>query len=73
MRGPFLVRLHSPGLCERVEALGRIAQYRNSGQPLPEGAAATADGVPTTDPELARMPLPLGGAKGAGGRCCSSC
>ncbi len=47
-------------------ALGKIAQYRNSGQPLPEGAAATAEGVPTTDPDLARMPLPLGGAKGAG-------
>ncbi|WP_394326776.1 Ldh family oxidoreductase, partial [Thermobifida halotolerans] len=47
-------------------ALGKIAQYRNSGKPLPEGAAATADGVPTTDPGLAKMPLPLGGAKGAG-------
>lgn len=47
-------------------ALGKIAQYRNSGEPLPEGAAATAEGVPTTDPGLAKMPLPLGGAKGAG-------
>lgn len=33
---------------------------------VPEGAAATADGTPTTDPELAEMPLPLGGAKGSG-------
>lgn len=47
-------------------ALGKIAQYRNAGKALPEGAAATADGVPTTDPNLAKMPLPLGGAKGAG-------
>jgi ureidoglycolate dehydrogenase (NAD+) len=47
-------------------ALGKIAQYRNAGKTLPEGAAATADGVPTTDPDLAKMPLPLGGAKGAG-------
>jgi ureidoglycolate dehydrogenase (NAD+) len=47
-------------------ALGKIAQYRNSGRPLPEGAAATAEGVPTTDPALAKLPLPLGGAKGAG-------
>lgn len=47
-------------------ALGKIAQYRTSGQELPEGAAATAEGVPTTDPNLAKMPLPLGGAKGAG-------
>lgn len=30
-------------------AFGKIAQYRTSGQPLPEGTAATADGVPTTD------------------------
>jgi LDH2 family malate/lactate/ureidoglycolate dehydrogenase len=47
-------------------ALGRIAQYRNAGRQLPEGVAATADGTPTTDPALATMPLPLGGAKGAG-------
>ncbi|MFI5897915.1 Ldh family oxidoreductase [Actinoplanes sp. NPDC051513] len=47
-------------------ALGKIAQYRNAGRTLPEGVAATADGTPTTDPALAKMPLPLGGAKGAG-------
>ncbi|MFB7560299.1 Ldh family oxidoreductase [Streptomyces brevispora] len=33
---------------------------------MPEGAAATADGAPTTDPAEAVMPLPLGGAKGSG-------
>jgi len=47
-------------------ALGRIKQYKNAGEPLPEGAAATAEGVPTTDPDQAVLPLPLGGAKGAG-------
>ena len=47
-------------------ALGKIAQYRNAGKTLPDGVAATADGTPTTDPALAKMPLPLGGAKGAG-------
>ncbi|ROO84753.1 ureidoglycolate dehydrogenase (NAD+) [Actinocorallia herbida] len=47
-------------------ALGKIAQYRSSGTPLPEGAAATADGTPTTDPALAKIPLPMSGAKGAG-------
>jgi ureidoglycolate dehydrogenase (NAD+) len=47
-------------------ALGRIRQAKAAGTPLPEGAAATADGTPTTDPELAVMPLPLGGAKGSG-------
>ncbi|MYW67249.1 Ldh family oxidoreductase [Streptomyces sp. SID8379] len=47
-------------------ALGKIRQAKASGTPLPEGAAATADGTPTTDPERAVMPLPLGGAKGSG-------
>ncbi|MFJ8864675.1 Ldh family oxidoreductase [Streptomyces sp. NPDC102473] len=47
-------------------ALGRIRQARASGTPLPEGAAATEDGTPTTDPEKAVMPLPLGGVKGSG-------
>jgi ureidoglycolate dehydrogenase (NAD+) len=47
-------------------ALGKIRQHKASGAPLPEGAAATADGTPTTDPALAEMPLPLGGAKGSG-------
>jgi ureidoglycolate dehydrogenase (NAD+) len=47
-------------------ALGRIRQAKAAGTPLPDGAAATADGTPTTDPELAVMPLPLGGAKGSG-------
>jgi ureidoglycolate dehydrogenase (NAD+) len=47
-------------------ALGKIRQAKAAGTPLPEGAAATADGTPTTDPEQAVMPLPLGGAKGSG-------
>lgn len=47
-------------------ALGKITQYRNAGRELPEGVAATADGTPTTDPTQAKLPLPLGGAKGAG-------
>ncbi|KPI00176.1 (R)-2-hydroxyacid dehydrogenase [Actinobacteria bacterium OK074] len=47
-------------------ALGKIRQAKASGTPLPEGAAATEDGTPTTDPDKAVMPLPLGGAKGSG-------
>jgi LDH2 family malate/lactate/ureidoglycolate dehydrogenase len=49
-----------------VIALGKIAQYKASGQPLPEGAALDAGGTPTTDPAAATVPLPVGGAKGAG-------
>lgn len=62
-------RTHAPLLLDMATAtiaLGRIRQAKASGTPLPEGAAATADGTPTTDPELAVMPLPLGGAKGSG-------
>ncbi len=49
-----------------VMALGRIAQLKAAGQELPPGVALTADGEPTTDPALAKVPTPVGGAKGAG-------
>ncbi|WP_405910570.1 Ldh family oxidoreductase [Streptomyces sp. NBC_00828] len=60
---------HAPLLLDMATAtiaLGKIRQAKASGTPLPEGAAATADGTPTTDPALAVMPLPLGGVKGSG-------
>ncbi|MER6346233.1 Ldh family oxidoreductase [Streptomyces sp. NPDC001595] len=60
---------HAPLLLDMATAtiaLGRIRQARASGTSLPEGAAATEDGTPTTDPRQAVMPLPLGGAKGSG-------
>ncbi|VCU70419.1 Ureidoglycolate dehydrogenase (NAD(+)) [Pigmentiphaga humi] len=47
-------------------ALGKIAQYKIAGKPLPEGSALDADGVPTTDAAKAETPLPMAGAKGAG-------
>lgn len=47
-------------------ALGRILQARRDGSPLPEGAAADAQGRPTRDAQLAVAPLPLGGPKGSG-------
>ncbi|MEU9348740.1 Ldh family oxidoreductase [Streptomyces sp. NPDC048278] len=62
-------REHAPLLLDMATAtvaLGRIRQARANGTPLPEGAAAAEDGTPTTDPERAVMPLPLGGAKGSG-------
>jgi LDH2 family malate/lactate/ureidoglycolate dehydrogenase len=49
-----------------VMALGRIAQLKAAGTPLPPGVAVTADGEPTTDPALAAVPLPVGGPKGSG-------
>jgi ureidoglycolate dehydrogenase (NAD+) len=61
--------VHAPLLLDMATAtiaLGKIRQARVSATALPEGAAATEDGTPTTDPEKAVMPLPLGGAKGSG-------
>jgi len=49
-----------------VMALGRIAQLKAAGKELPPGVALTAEGEPTTDPALAKVPAPVGGAKGAG-------
>jgi LDH2 family malate/lactate/ureidoglycolate dehydrogenase len=49
-----------------VMALGRIAQLKAAGKELPPGVALTADGEPTTDPALAKVPAPVGGPKGAG-------
>ena len=49
-----------------VMALGRIAQLKAAGRELPPGVATTSDGEPTTDPALAAVPVPVGGAKGAG-------
>nr|WP_306332124.1 Ldh family oxidoreductase [Streptomyces sp. KL109B] len=62
-------REHAPLLLDMATAtiaLGKIRQAKAAGTPLPEVAAATADGTPTTDPERAALPLPLGGAKGSG-------
>jgi LDH2 family malate/lactate/ureidoglycolate dehydrogenase len=49
-----------------VMALGRIAQLKAAGKELPPGVAVTKEGMPTTDPALAAVPLPVGGPKGAG-------
>jgi LDH2 family malate/lactate/ureidoglycolate dehydrogenase len=49
-----------------VMALGRIAQLKAAGKELPPGVALTAEGEPTTDPALAKVPTPVGGPKGSG-------
>ncbi|GAB2893016.1 Ldh family oxidoreductase [Streptomyces mayteni] len=47
-------------------ARGKIYHARERGEPIPEGWAADADGVPTTDPGRAieGLILPMGGHKG---------
>src|SRR5690606_28719083 len=41
--------------------LNRVMLHRSLDKALPEGVAATSEGVPTTDPHEAEMLLPLGG------------
>ncbi|MBM3486852.1 MAG: Ldh family oxidoreductase [Alphaproteobacteria bacterium] len=60
---------HAPlviDMATAVAALGKIVQARNAGTALPAGWALDRDGNPTTDAAAAVLPLPLGGAKGAG-------
>jgi LDH2 family malate/lactate/ureidoglycolate dehydrogenase len=47
-------------------SMGALMQARASGSPIPQGVALAGDGMPTTDPRRASIPLPLGGFKGSG-------
>jgi len=49
-----------------VVARGRLVQARKTGQPIPPGWALDRHGNPTTDPQAALIPLPVGGPKGSG-------
>ena len=49
-----------------VVARGKLVQARKTNQPIPAGWALDGDGNPTTDPQAALIPLPLGGPKGSG-------
>jgi LDH2 family malate/lactate/ureidoglycolate dehydrogenase len=49
-----------------VVARGRLVQARKTGQPIPPGWALDRLGEPTTDPQAALIPLPVGGPKGSG-------
>ncbi len=49
-----------------VVSVGKLIQARKTGQAIPEGWALDRNGNPTTDPQAAQIPLPLGGPKGSG-------
>jgi ureidoglycolate dehydrogenase (NAD+) len=53
-------------MASSIVAMGKIHQARTKGEQLEEGWALDVDGRPTTDPNKAAFPLPLGGAKGSG-------
>ncbi len=60
---------HAPLVLDMATAIasfGKLAQARHAAATLPEGWALTGAGDPTTDPGQAAIPMPLGGAKGAG-------
>jgi ureidoglycolate dehydrogenase (NAD+) len=60
---------HAPlslDMATAVASFGKLAQARHAGTSIPEDWALTADGAPTTDPNRAAIPMPLGGPKGAG-------
>jgi ureidoglycolate dehydrogenase (NAD+) len=60
-RGPLLLDMGT-GLV----SMGKLMQARKTRRPIPEGWAVDGQGSPTTDPQAARIPLPLGGPKGSG-------
>jgi LDH2 family malate/lactate/ureidoglycolate dehydrogenase len=60
-RGPIVL-----DMATGVVARGKLVQARKTGQPIPAGWALDRDGNPTTDPQAALIPLPLGGPKGSG-------
>jgi len=49
-----------------VAAAGKITLALDKGIPIPQGWALDNDGNPTTDPKMAGILLPFGGAKGSG-------
>jgi ureidoglycolate dehydrogenase (NAD+) len=60
---------HAPilfDMASSVVALGKLAQAQSAGSSIPAGWALDAQGLPTTDPAEAKIPLPLGGPKGSG-------
>ena len=53
-------------MASSVISMGALMRARATGEPIPEGAALSAKGEPTTDSRKASIPLPLGGPKGSG-------
>jgi branched-chain amino acid transport system permease protein len=49
-----------------IVALGKLVQARKNKTPIPPGWALDKQGLPTTDPAAAHIPLPMSGAKGSG-------
>jgi LDH2 family malate/lactate/ureidoglycolate dehydrogenase len=53
-------------MASSIISMGKLRRAKRTGESLPPGAVLDANGVETTDPQAAAIPLPLGGAKGSG-------
>jgi len=49
-----------------VVSMGKLNQAKRTGEAIPAGWALDKDGLPTTDPRAAQIPLPMAGPKGSG-------
>ena len=59
-------KIISLDMATAIAGVGKLMHYKATNEPLGEGWALDADGNPTTDPQKADVPTPLGGPKGSG-------
>lgn len=59
-------RILSLDMATAIAGVGKLMHHKATNEPLGEGWALDADGNPTTDPQKAEVPTPLGGPKGSG-------
>lgn len=53
-------------MASSIVSFGQIMQAKRQNLPLAPGLALDAEGQPTTDSQVAKIPMPLGGPKGSG-------
>jgi len=60
---------HAPILFDMgtgIVSIGKLMRAKHTGQSISDGWALDQSGNPTTDPQAAHIPMPLGGPKGSG-------
>ena len=59
-------KIISLDMATAIAGVGKLMAHKATNTPLGEGWALDSDGNPTTDPQKAEVPTPLGGPKGSG-------
>jgi ureidoglycolate dehydrogenase (NAD+) len=59
-------KIISLDMATAIAGVGKLMAHKATNTPLGEGWALDAEGNPTTDPQKAEVPTPLGGPKGSG-------